>query len=49
MSLRRVEQMSLGQYLATVQGWAAAHGAQKTKAPSEDEFDLAVMAARGVA
>ncbi len=43
-----VRDMSLGQYAAIAHGWAKAHGQAKLSAPSEDEFDAAVMRARGI-
>lgn len=43
-----VRDMSLGQYAAIARGWAKAHGQAKLSAPSEDEFDAAVMRARGI-
>ncbi len=41
--------LSLGQYAAITRGWARARGQAKLAAPSEDEFDAAVMLKRGVA
>lgn len=41
--------LSLGEYAAICRHWAKAHeGKDSVTAPSEDEFEHAVMAARGV-
>jgi hypothetical protein len=41
--------LSLGQYAAITRGWARAHGHAKLSAPSEDEFEAAVLRKRGAA
>jgi hypothetical protein len=48
MHIADVGKLSLGQYAAIVRGWQKAHGEQKIDPPSEDEFDRAVMSARGL-
>lgn len=48
MNLQDVGALSLGQWAAICRGWAKAHGEAKVDPPSEDEFDAAVMRARGV-
>ncbi len=48
MGIRDVGSLSLGEYAAICRQWAKAHGDGKPSAPSEDEFDAAVMAARGI-
>lgn len=48
MGLSGVGDLSLGQWIATVAGWNKTHGGpQQVAPPSDDEFDKAVMAARG--
>jgi len=49
MAIPDVGRMSLGEFLAEVRGWNKAHGNNTQAAPSEDEFDQAVMRARGLA
>lgn len=49
MGVRDVMALSLGEWTAICHAWNKAHGGEKAKPPSEDEFDLAVMKARGVA
>lgn len=41
--------LSLGEWVTIVGAWNKAHGGAKASPPSEDEFDRAVLAARGVA
>lgn len=41
--------LSLGEWIAIVTGWQRAHGGSTVAAPSDDEFDQAVMAARSIA
>lgn len=48
MNVHDVGRLSLGQWVAICQGWARAHGKSRVKAPTEDEFDKAVMKARGI-
>ena len=49
MNIQNVGVMSLGEWAAVCRGWAEAHGGRSdTAPPSEDEFEAAVMAARGV-
>lgn len=48
MNIHNAGALSLGEYAAICRQWAEAHGDGKQDAPSEDEFDAAVMAARGV-
>lgn len=40
--------LSLGEWAAICRGWNKAHGQNTVSAPSEEEFDRAVMAARGL-
>lgn len=47
MGVADVGDLSLGEWIAIAAGWQAAHGKSKAPAPTEDEFDLAVMKARG--
>lgn len=49
MSIANVGDLSLGQWSAICRAWNKAHGESKAEAPSEAEFDAAVMRARGVA
>lgn len=49
MQVQNVGRLSLGQWIAIRKGWDARHGGEKAPAPTEDEFDLAVMRARGAA
>lgn len=49
MGVQNVGDMSLGEWIAISTGWAKAHGSNKVSAPTEDEFDRAVMSARGAA
>lgn len=49
MGIKDVGDLSLGQWWAIVTRWNKANGDGKPKAPTEAEFDLATMAARGVA
>lgn len=49
MGVQNVGSLSLGQWAAICRAWNRAHGQSRTEAPSEDEFDLAVMRVRGVA
>lgn len=48
MGVPDVGALSLGQWVAICRGWAKAHGQGGIDPPSEDEFDQAVMRARGV-
>lgn len=49
MNVQNVGALSLGQWAAICRQWNKAHGEKgDTAPPSEDEFDAAVMAARGV-
>lgn len=48
MGIREPMQMSLGEWVVTVAAWNRAHGGAKASPPSEDEFDRAVLAARGI-
>lgn len=47
MGIQDVGDLSLGQWSAIVRAWNAANGG-KADAPSEDDFETAVLAARGV-
>jgi len=47
MGVPDVGRLSLGEFIAESRGWAKAHGSAQEAPPSEDEFDRAVMAARG--
>lgn len=41
--------MSLGEWVAVARGWNKAHGAKDEAAPpTEDEFEAALLAARGI-
>lgn len=35
----QVDQMSMWEFIACVEGWNKAHGSSKPAPPSEDEFD----------
>ncbi len=49
MQIQNVGAMSLGEWSAICRVWSKAHGEKnETAPPSEDEFEAAVMAARGV-
>jgi hypothetical protein len=48
MGVQDVGSISLGQWSAICRQRAKANGDNKPGAPTEDEFDAAVMAARGV-
>lgn len=48
MNIADVGSLTIGQWDALFKHWQKVH-ATKPSAPSEDEFDLAVMQARGVA
>lgn len=49
MNIHNVGSLSLGQWSAICRAWTKAHGDKGDIAPpSEDEFDAAAMAARGV-
>lgn len=48
MRVANVGELSLGQWSAICRQWDKAHGDSKPDAPSEDEFEAAVMAARGM-
>lgn len=48
MGIPDVLKLSLGEYAAEMRGWNKAHGKDTSVAPSEDDFDRAVLAARGV-
>lgn len=41
--------LSLGEWIAICHGWDKAHGNGSATPPSDEEFDLAVMRARGAA
>ena len=47
MNVQNVERLSLGEWVATVRAWNRMHGGGKTDAPSEEEFEAAMLAARG--
>jgi hypothetical protein len=49
MNIPNVGDLSLGQWSAIVRAWNKSHNGNKPIAPTDDEFDLAVMRARGVA
>lgn len=48
MGVQNVGDLSLGEWAAICRQWNKAHGESKPDAPSDDEFDRAVLAARGV-
>lgn len=48
MGIADVGHLSLGEFSAYSRQWAAAHGHGKPQAPTEDEFEAAILAARGV-
>lgn len=49
LSPGQVGALSLGQWLAVVQGWNKAHSGKETvSAPSDDEFEQAILAARSI-
>ena len=48
MGIQAVGGLSLGEWAAILAAWNRAHGDGKPDAPSDDEFDRAVLAARGV-
>lgn len=41
-----VDRMSLWEFLACQDGYAAAHGKREAEAPADEEFDRAVIAVR---
>jgi len=47
MGVQNVGDLSLGQWSAIIHGWDEAHGDKKIAPPTEDEFEAAVLAARG--
>lgn len=47
MGVPDVGRLSLGEWTATVRGWNKAHGGDKPAPPSVEEFEAAVIAARG--
>jgi hypothetical protein len=47
MGISDVCSLSLGEWAAVCRGWRKAHGDNKPTAPTEDEFEQAVMRARG--
>ena len=47
MGIANVGGLSLGEYAAICRQWNKAHGKSTATAPTDDEFDAAVMAARG--
>lgn len=49
MGIQNVRGLSIGEWAAICRAWQKSHGNNKPTAPTEDEFDLAVMKARGVA
>ncbi len=49
MHVQNVGALSLGEWSAICRSWTKAHSGKSSIAPpSEDDFDAAVMAARGV-
>jgi hypothetical protein len=48
MGVNDVGRLSLGEWTAICRAWNRAHGGAKAEAPSDDEFEAAVLAARGV-
>lgn len=49
MGIPNARALSLGEWAAICRAWSKAHGEKsETAAPTEDEFEAAVMAARGV-
>lgn len=49
MGVQDVRSLSIGEWGAICRAWRKAHGGNKPAAPTENEFDDAVMRARGVA
>ncbi len=49
MGVQEPGRLSLGEWTAICRHWAEAHGDGKPEAPTDDEFDRAVMQARGFA
>lgn len=49
MNVQGVGSLSLGEWVATVRGWNRLHGGDKADAPSEEELEAAMLAARGAA
>jgi hypothetical protein len=49
MNIADVGALSLGQWAAICRAWNLAHGDGKAVPPTEDEFDRAVLRARGLA
>lgn len=48
MGVHDVMSLSLGEWGAIVRHWNKAHGKSRVDPPTDDEFDAAVLAARGV-
>lgn len=47
MNVHNVGRLSIGEWVATVKAWNRMHGGDKSDAPSEEEFEAAVLAVRG--
>jgi hypothetical protein len=48
MNINDVGRLSLGQWAAICRQWAKAHGESTVEPPSEDQFEAAILAARGL-
>lgn len=48
MNIHDAGDLSLGQWAAICRQWAKAHGESTVAPPSEDEFEAAILAARGL-
>lgn len=48
MNIQNVGSLSLGQWVAVCRIWNKAQGGGQSAAPSDDEFEKAVLAARGI-
>jgi hypothetical protein len=48
MGVHNVRSLSIGEWAAICRAWRKSHGDNKPEAPTEDEFDAAIMRARGI-
>jgi hypothetical protein len=48
MNVQNVGNRSLGEWASICRQWAKAHGESTVEPPTEDEFEAAIMAARGL-
>lgn len=47
MGIADIGRLSIGEWYAICRRWDKAHGGSMATPPSEDEFDAAIIAARG--